>query len=181
VLGLSLALVLSAAPAEPPRALTVSGGYLGEFVTQPGIFASFEWPLVLHGGHVLFTDGRVGVIHHPAHSNGISARAELGYRYTASFGLYGEALAGLGAYHSFLDGAVYVVNGSGVTFDGDTGRPTFLAGMSLGVGWQFPRRFKWPDRVFLRADGWLRAPVNGMWLPGVALSLGLSWTWGGNS
>ena len=159
----------SAAPAAP---WTVSAGYYGTWLTQPGLFAAAERPLATQGPHHLVLGARLGGFHHVRRHTGLFARAEAGYR-LAGRGPYAEAFVGLGVRHTVLAGAVYVSDGEGgVRRTLDAGRPTFAPSLALGAGWRLSEAL----RLFGRVEGWVRAPVNRMWLPGVAMSVGAAWT-----
>ncbi len=175
----ALLLVLSAASAQPvaPHTLTVSAGWLGEAVTHPGAFVDVEEPLVVCGPHAFVLGARAGGYDHFGHHTGLLALAQTGWRVTAPFGLYGELLGSAGVHERFLAGPVYVETRSGgVAVGTDAGRPTFMAGLALGAGWQLGAGGPWPDRLFVRVDGWERTTVNQAWLPVAALSAGVAWT-----
>jgi hypothetical protein len=167
--ALPLLLALATAP-------SISAGYLGDFATHPGVFVAAEVPVVgEYEAHEVFAGARAASYLHPGNHVGLMLRGELGYRATASFGLYGEALVGVGAHHRVLDGPVIVDDEGDLVTQGDLGRLTVQPGLALGAGWRTPHAGPLPDRWFLRLDVLSRAPVNAAFRTSLALSAGVSW------
>lgn len=151
-------------------ALTLSAGYLGGFVTHPGVFVAVERPLVDQDR--LVVGGRLGATHHfRSHTAGF-VQAELGTRWGGPQGLFVEGFGGVGYEHRWLAGRVYVEDDGGVRRGVDLGRPGWRLSGALGTGWSRSPTRRGPRRVFARAEGWLTWVGFRRSVPGVGLSLG---------
>ncbi|WNG29904.1 hypothetical protein F0U62_42265 [Cystobacter fuscus] len=179
---LALAAVISAAALlsslaradESPTRLPLTVAYFGETLVHPGLTVGTELSLVRGGSGAIILTGNLGGYVHPRNHVGLFASAEVGGRLTASFGLYGELLAGAGYLHTFLQGPAYVVSPDGaVQPAADTGRPSLLPTASLGLGWDLQRNGVAPLALFTRVTLFGQFPFNHRLLPHAAVQLGV--------
>ena len=154
--------VVASRPAAQRSRLGLTASYLGETGTHPGLVLGVDLSL-LHLGmaHELFVRGLLGGYVHSRLYWALFAGGEIGWRSTASFGLRGEVALGVAYLHTVLASPVYAVGSDGqVTATSDLGRPGVMPSASLGVGWDFGRRTRFPLTVMLRPIVFWQVPVN---------------------
>ncbi|MEL6347225.1 MAG: hypothetical protein AAFV53_29185 [Myxococcota bacterium] len=153
-----------------------SAGYVGELVTHPGLFAAAENTIWHQAAHTVVLGRRFGAFYQHRRHVALFARAEAGYRVTARSGLFVEGFAGVGGQHTILTTAVYADGADGVERASHFGQLTVAPHAAIGGGVRLRQPEAAPLRIVGRLEGWIRAPVNRRWLPGVAVQVGVVWT-----
>ena len=89
-------------------------------------------------------------------------QTETGYRYTFDFGLFADAGIGLGYLHSFHPAKeVFALNKNGVYEKvRDYGKPAFTLSVSIGAGYKFYKKTRWPVSIFLRYEPFIQTPFS---------------------
>ncbi|MEN0067904.1 MAG: hypothetical protein AAGA48_37590 [Myxococcota bacterium] len=145
-----LLILLSNAWAAP----TLRAGLLGEFVTHPGAFISFEPGRSDRPGLAPVVGGRLGGYVHPGHHSALFVHGEGGLRLSGSQ-VAADVLVGAGLHHRWLPTRVVVRRGETVASVLDAGRPNLLGTLGLRIGDADGR-----VRPFGRADLAWRGPVH---------------------
>ncbi len=84
-----------------------------------------------------------------------------GFRYRLPFGLLGDAGLGVGYLHSFHPTEVFAQDASGeYARIRDTGKPAFVAFMSLGLGMDLSNLTGWPVCLFVRYQPYIQTPYS---------------------
>jgi len=141
-------------------------------VTMPfdGFIMSPLHPGFSIGTEYGYTQGRLGRIFQNLHAgyyyNKYNAKAfflktEVGYRYTAGFGLFGDLSLGLGYLHSFHPREIFGLNAQGEYEKvKDKGKSAVIFLASLGVGYDFSQKAGWPVSLFIRFQPYIQTPYN---------------------
>ena len=122
------------------------------------------------GTEYRYSEGKLGCIYQSLHTGyyfnkynarGLYIQTELGYRYTADFGLFGDLTLGAGYLHSFHPKEVFKLNSQGEYEKAkDKGKPGAIILVSLGLGYDFSRKFSWPVSFFFRFQPYFQTPYN---------------------
>lgn len=153
---------------------------LVKFPIHPGLRLAVNWSKGREAGHkhYVFYEAAIAGFHHADLQNSVYTTFNLGYHRHLGVGIFAEAMAGAGYMHSFSDKAVFKPTGNGGWVQArDWGRPSVLATLQLGLGYQIPN---FPVQPFIRyqfmMDGpW--APENGFGLqPHTAFHIGAAFS-----
>src|SRR5689334_16042050 len=106
-------ILVSSAPAWSAPRLELSLGYFGEMLSHPGGAAALDYAVVRSDTHSLLVGLQGGGYLHPGSHGGGFLRARIGYRATASFGLEGGLLVGVGWLQTVLAGTTYLAQPDG--------------------------------------------------------------------
>jgi hypothetical protein len=171
--------LVSARARAEVRLNAISGAYFGETIFHPGLRVGADLQLLSGGRHLLLAAGNVGGYHHRGNQTGLLADVELGYRYTFDVGVQLESRIGAGYLHTFLAGTTYERDASG-RFEEQSfaGRPSFAPSLTVGLGYDWSKRFGKPIGTFLRLTAFEQFPFNHSWNPHLATQLGLSYQFG---
>ena len=160
----------AASPAKKQFPLEAS--FINHAVTMPfdGIVLKPIHPGFNLGTEYVYTQGRwgrffqslqVGYYYNKYNAKALFLLTGAGYRYTFRFGLYADAGLGIGYLHSFHPTEIFAQDGSGEYVRvKDSGKPAFVAFVSLGLGWDFSARIGWPVCLFVRYQPYIQTPYN---------------------
>ncbi len=186
---LLLAATLSPSP-EPPATLqpdrprvasrfALSGTYYGETITHPGVAIGGEFYAFERPRYKLIAAAKVGTYLHPRSHGAAFLDGELGHRVTARFGLYGDLFMGVGYFHTWPWGDVYVrAPDGGVEKKLNLGHPHVKFGGALGLGWDLSKNTDVPLSVFARLEMFGEFPFNTGIAAHGALMTGVIWRFG---
>ena len=162
---------------DSKRLLALTLGYFGETITHPGATSGVEYYILENSWYRLFLGGNLGGYVHIRNHIGLFVDAEIGNRFTAPFGLFGEILTGVGYLHTWPQGIIFERDADGgIREANNLGYPHLMPTLSLGFGWDFSRNDLPPVAYFIRLNAFGEYPFNGYLLPHVALQTGISIT-----
>lgn len=169
------ALVWSGVAFADERSYEASFAYFGETYTHPGARLGLSTAFVEKGAHRFSGGLGLGGYYHARNSTSLFTALELGYRCTSGFGLYVELTAFAGYLHSFVDGAIYELRDGALQKAANVGRPFFMPGGSLGLGFDFKRvRGRFPVAVFLKQFAFGQYPLDHQWVPNIGVEMGIA-------
>lgn len=171
---LCLTLLGTLAHAEPGR-LGVSIAWFGENLLHPGARLGVEYDLARASGHALVLGGGLGGYAHPGNTTGLFATVDLGYRYTFSPGFLVEGFAQAGWLQAFLAGDTLTPAAGGFAPVPLASNATFIAGGTVGLGWDWSRQQVAPLALALRFTAFDQLPVNTVGQLHLAGQLALTW------
>ncbi len=164
---------------EQNSKFSINVSYFGEWITNPGFVAGVEYEILENkkGWFSLITKGEVGFYYQEQNNLTMFIDTQIGPRFTAPFGLYADLCLGLGYSHIWPVGNIYsgVDSNGNIIDENNTGDPSMMFGLSIGVGWDFGKKTKLPLRVFARGNFFGHYPVNRFIRPKLALEVGVGY------
>lgn len=111
------------AQSDSSKCIGLSLSYFGESITHPGIAVGLEYELWSKYGmrvkksgkridrkHKVVLNGNLDTYFHKRNHVGVLLNGEAGYKYIRKKGFFYEGAAGIGYFHTFLQGDTYVVS-----------------------------------------------------------------------
>ena len=154
----------------------LSVAYFGETITHPGFRLGGEWSVVDRPKYALIAGADLGFYSHKRSHTALFTDVKFGVRGTTRSGLYLDVFAGIGYFHTWVNGDVYVQDGDGVALRGlSAGRPHVMPNGSFGLGWDFSRKTELPLSVFVSLAPFSEYPFNTKSAMHAALLVGATW------
>jgi hypothetical protein len=147
---------------EASTKFAVSGAYYGELITHPGFSLGMEYYFFENRWFAAFVSPQVGWYIHPRNHFALFIEGNIGARFTAKFGLFGELLGGLGYFHRWTAGGrVYSRDSDGsISSRFAVGAAKLKVNGRLGFGWDFARNNLLPIAAFVRVGVFGEYPYN---------------------
>jgi hypothetical protein len=137
-----------------------------------------DWQLVGNEWYSLSASAAIGGYIHLRNNYAIFSGLELGQRFTAASGLFGDVILGAAYLHSFPHGTIYQLDATGTVSEvANLGQGGFRPSLSLGVGLDWSKISSVDLRNFLRLEVFGQYPYNNALLLHAAVQLGCSFTW----
>ncbi|MDH3844574.1 MAG: hypothetical protein OES69_11600 [Myxococcales bacterium] len=147
---------------EASTKFAVSAAYYGELITHPGFSLGMEYYFFENKWFAAFVSPQVGWYIHPRNHFALFIEGNIGARFTARFGLFGEVLGGLGYFHRWTAGGrVYSRDSDGsISSRFAVGSAKLKVNGRLGFGWDFARNNLLPIAAFVRVGVFGEYPYN---------------------
>ncbi|MDJ1500088.1 hypothetical protein [Xanthocytophaga agilis] len=134
---------------------------ISHFTFHPTLQAGLEFTH-WYGNHGRFIQSiALGAVYNRYNNKSFFISTEGIYRYQTGLGIYGETSLGVGYMHTFHPSPVYALQDDGhykkVT---DTGKPTLMVSLGLGLGYQFQRKTSHPFSVYTRYQPFITLPYS---------------------
>jgi hypothetical protein len=147
---------------EASTKFAVMGAYYGEMITHPGFSVGMEYYFFENRWFAAFVSPQVGWYIHPRNHQALFIEGDIGTRFTARFGLFGEVLGGLGYFQRWTHGGrVYSQDSDGsISSTFAAGSASLKVNGRLGLGWDFARNNLLPIAAFIRFGVFGEYPYN---------------------
>ena len=147
---------------EASTKFAVMGAYYGEMITHPGFSAGMEYYFFENRWFAAFVSPQVGWYIHPRNHQALFIEGDIGTRFTARFGLFGEVLGGLGYFQRWTHGGrVYSQDSDGsISSRFAAGSANLKVNGRLGLGWDFARNNLLPIAAVVRFGVFGEYPYN---------------------
>ena len=147
---------------EASTKFAVMGAYYGEMITHPGFSIGMEYYFFENRWFAAFVSPQVGWYIHPRNHQALFIEGDIGTRFTARFGLFGEVLGGLGYFQRWTHGGrVYSQDSDGsISSRFAAGSANLKVNGRLGLGWDFARNNLLPIAAFIRFGVFGEYPYN---------------------
>jgi hypothetical protein len=147
---------------------------------HPGLTFGLGSRLNTHPHHQLLLSLQLAYVYQQRAQHGIQVYPELGYRFALNNGIGIESGVGLGYMHAFTNLQQFRLNASGdYEKVPNTGRPSLIASVAIGLSYALLRKKEQPLRLFTRYQVWFQTPFVRSYvpvLPNAALHLGIAYT-----
>jgi hypothetical protein len=149
--------------------------YFGELGLHPGLTLGTDYSLVRNKHLTIHWDVDLGGYWHRWNHTALFLKSSLGSRFAAG-PVFADINAGIGYLHDFAAGTIYEsdLNG-GVVEASNRGRAHFMPNASLLFGWDSTRKGKQFWAVHFGPEVYLQSHVNHIFLPHVAVKVGLTY------
>lgn len=147
---------------EASTKFAVMGAYYGEMITHPGFSVGMEYYFFENRWFAAFVSPQVGWYIHPRNHQALFIEGDIGTRFTARFGLFGEVLGGLGYFQRWTHGGrVYSQDSDGsISSRFAAGSANLKVNGRLGLGWDLARNNLLPIAAFIRFGVFGEYPYN---------------------
>ena len=147
---------------ETSTKFAVTAAYYGEMITHPGFSIGMEYYFFENKWFAAFVSPQVGWYIHPRNHYALFLEGNIGTRFTARFGLFGELLGGLGYLQRWTHGGrVYSRDSDGsISSSFAAGSATLKVNGRFGFGWDFARNNLLPMVAFVRVGVFGEYPYN---------------------
>ena len=147
---------------EASTKFAVTAAYYGELITHPGFSIGMEYYFFENRWFAAFVSPQVGWYIHPRNHQALFIEGNIGTRFTARFGLFGEVLGGLGYFQRWTHGGrVYSQDSDGsISSRFAAGSAKLKVNGRLGLGWDFARNNLLPIAAFIRFGVFGEYPYN---------------------